>query len=260
VTLLLAPEEPEAGPWHAELLAVVMETLTQLGSARASADCILIKLADGPQADFNLAFRSLIRLCELTMSPRLWYVGGEVAVREITRTLKGLGEANDGRGQLSSWILDELHNLADGLSIAPSLGSGNWEEFLQALAVLKDDEIRTILRGPSLTKLHDYKGISHAWEALVIGQLYATGRSAALIASQASAVGRCANDSDLPGLIALFEWLGIEYIDNNAVSLEIQPLLATAADNIRSCFKKNHLIASTRRRADDRHSGPSISE
>jgi chloramphenicol 3-O-phosphotransferase len=47
VSLLLAPEEPEAGPWHAELLAVVMETLTQLGSARASGDHGVVLAVDG---------------------------------------------------------------------------------------------------------------------------------------------------------------------------------------------------------------------
>ena len=47
MSLLLAPEEPEAGPWHAELLAVVMETLTQLGSARASGDHGVVLAVDG---------------------------------------------------------------------------------------------------------------------------------------------------------------------------------------------------------------------
>jgi hypothetical protein len=47
VTLLLAPEEPEAGPWHAELLAVVMKTLTQRGSARAGGDRCAVLAVDG---------------------------------------------------------------------------------------------------------------------------------------------------------------------------------------------------------------------
>ena len=47
VTLLLAPEEPEAGPWHAEPLTVVVETLTQLGSARAGGDRGMVLAVDG---------------------------------------------------------------------------------------------------------------------------------------------------------------------------------------------------------------------
>ena len=47
MTLLLAPEEPETGPWHPELLTVVIETLTQLGSARAGADRGVVLAVDG---------------------------------------------------------------------------------------------------------------------------------------------------------------------------------------------------------------------
>jgi hypothetical protein len=47
VTLLLAAEEPEAGPWHAELLTVAMETLTQLGPARARGDRGVVLAVDG---------------------------------------------------------------------------------------------------------------------------------------------------------------------------------------------------------------------
>jgi hypothetical protein len=47
VTLLLAPEEPEAGPWHAEPLTAVVETLTQLGSARAGGDRGMVLAVDG---------------------------------------------------------------------------------------------------------------------------------------------------------------------------------------------------------------------
>jgi len=47
VTLLLAAEEPEAGPWHPELVTVVMDTLTQLGSARAPGDRGAVLAVDG---------------------------------------------------------------------------------------------------------------------------------------------------------------------------------------------------------------------
>lgn len=47
MALLLAPEEPEAGPWHAELLTVVIETLTQLGSAGAEGDRGVVLAVDG---------------------------------------------------------------------------------------------------------------------------------------------------------------------------------------------------------------------
>jgi hypothetical protein len=47
VTLSLAAEEPEAGPWHAELLTVVMETLTQPGPARAAGDRGVVLAVDG---------------------------------------------------------------------------------------------------------------------------------------------------------------------------------------------------------------------
>jgi hypothetical protein len=47
MTLLLAAEEPEAGPWHAELLTVVMETLTQLGFGQGRADRGVVLAVDG---------------------------------------------------------------------------------------------------------------------------------------------------------------------------------------------------------------------
>jgi hypothetical protein len=47
VTLLLAPDEPEAGPWHAELLTVVIEALAQLGATRAGGDRGVVLAVDG---------------------------------------------------------------------------------------------------------------------------------------------------------------------------------------------------------------------
>jgi len=47
VTLLLAAEEPEAGPWHAELLTLVMETLTQLGVGQGRRDRGVVLAVDG---------------------------------------------------------------------------------------------------------------------------------------------------------------------------------------------------------------------
>jgi hypothetical protein len=142
------------------------------------------------------------------------------------------------RDQLSPWILDELHNLTDRLSLVmPSLWPSGWEDYLGALALLKDNEVKKILSGPGLPKRHVLKGVAnHSWEATVIGHLYAAERSDALMPSLASAVGRCANDSDLHGLIALFEQLATGYEDN--IDLRIQPLLTGTADNIRSCFSK----------------------
>ncbi len=199
------------------------------------ADCAAIKLVEGPRADFNLAFRSLIRICELTAKPNTSNLGGEVALRETTRALKSLGEAEGNRIQLSMWILDELHNLADGLSLVPSLDSTIWDNFLRAIALLSSNEINRILHGPGLPKEHEYKGAAnHSWEAVVLNQLYETGRWDEMVKSQASAVRRCANDSDLPGLVALLEQLEFEYINNSG--LEIQSSLITAVDNIRTCF------------------------
>lgn len=224
----------------------ISEATTQL------AECAVIKLVDGPRADFNLAFRSLIRLCELTSTQRMSRLGGKVALRETTRTLEKLAEVSGDRDQLSPWILDELHNLADKLSLEmSSLWPSGWKQYLGALALLKDNEVKEVLGGPGLAKSHELKGIvSHSWEAVVIGQLYSLGNLNGLMSSLASAVGRCANDADLPGLIALFEQIGMEYVDN--AKLEIQPLLIDIADTVRSRFSKNHLIASSRRRSRNR--------
>ncbi len=38
VAMQLAPEEPQAGPWHAELLTVIIEALTPLGACKAVDD------------------------------------------------------------------------------------------------------------------------------------------------------------------------------------------------------------------------------
>jgi hypothetical protein len=61
VTLLLAAEEPEAGPWHAELLTVVMETLTQLGSARARGDRGVVLAVDGRSSSGKTTLAALMQ-------------------------------------------------------------------------------------------------------------------------------------------------------------------------------------------------------
>jgi hypothetical protein len=203
------------------------------------ADCAIIKLAELSKGEFNLAFRSLIRICELTSRPRTWRLGGEATLRATTRTLKSLGESNDSRAQLSSWILDELHNLADSLSLAQSLDAVDLEIFLRALAILKDEEIKTILAGPGDAKLHKLRGkVTHSWEAIVLKELYDAGCISALVSSQPSAVGRCANDADLVGLIAILEQLEAEYISTS--ELQIESLLTGVLDNIASRFRKDY--------------------
>lgn len=47
MALQLAPEEPEARPWHAELLTVVVEGLTRLGAGRHPGDRSRVLAVDG---------------------------------------------------------------------------------------------------------------------------------------------------------------------------------------------------------------------
>jgi hypothetical protein len=47
VALQLAAEEPEAGPWHAELLTVIIEALTRRGSGRPTGDRSVMVAVDG---------------------------------------------------------------------------------------------------------------------------------------------------------------------------------------------------------------------
>jgi hypothetical protein len=47
VTLQLAPEEPEAGPWRAELLTAVVESLTRLGTGRHTGHRSVVLAVDG---------------------------------------------------------------------------------------------------------------------------------------------------------------------------------------------------------------------
>jgi hypothetical protein len=47
VALQLAPEEPEAKPWHAELLTVVVEGLARLGTGRHPGDRSRVLAVDG---------------------------------------------------------------------------------------------------------------------------------------------------------------------------------------------------------------------
>jgi hypothetical protein len=109
------------------------------------------------------------------------------------------------------------------------------DEFLRAIGLLSGNEIKTVLQGPRLRKKHKFKGAAnHSWEAVVINHLYRTGHQDEMLTSQASAVRRCADDSDLPGLISLLEQLEIEYVNDS--SLEISSSLITAVDNIRTCF------------------------
>jgi hypothetical protein len=47
MVMRLAPEEPEASPWRAERLTVVIEALTPLGTAGPGTDCPVILAVDG---------------------------------------------------------------------------------------------------------------------------------------------------------------------------------------------------------------------
>lgn len=47
MVLQLAPEKPEAGPWHTELLTVVADSLIQLGSTRTAGDRAVVLAVDG---------------------------------------------------------------------------------------------------------------------------------------------------------------------------------------------------------------------
>jgi hypothetical protein len=216
---------------HARLRVRISEPAIQL------ANCAAIKLVEGPRADFNLAFRSLIRICQLTTREDTFSLGGGVAVRETTRVIKSLGEAEANRIQLSTWILDELHDLADALSLSPSLSASSRDNFLGAIGLLSGNEIRRILRGPGLPKEHHQKReVCNSWATVVINRLYETGRWDEMVKSQASVVRRCADDSDLLGLVAILEQLEVEYVNNS--SLQIQPSIITAVENIRTGFSR----------------------
>jgi hypothetical protein len=204
-------------------------------TAIALADCVAIKLVDGPRSDLNLGFRSLIKLCELTSRPALWSLGNKVVLREVVRALNIFSDAGASRNQLSPWILDELHNLMDGLSL--SLDHAAMEGILKGISRLGDYEIKEIITGPSRTKRHTFRRtVNHSWVAVILKELYAAGKWGALTASRASAVGRCGNDSDLTGLISIFEQFAVEYDDDNGP--DIQPWLEQTAGQISSCFKK----------------------
>lgn len=47
MALQLAPEEPEAGPWHAELLSTVVETMTRRGPGSATPGRPVVLAVDG---------------------------------------------------------------------------------------------------------------------------------------------------------------------------------------------------------------------
>ena len=75
VSLLLAPEEPEAGPWHAELLAVVIETLTQLGSAKASGDHGVVLAVDGRSSSGKTTLAARVQAAvagSVIVTPMTW--------------------------------------------------------------------------------------------------------------------------------------------------------------------------------------------
>jgi hypothetical protein len=200
----------------------------------------VIKLAEGPKGDFNLAFRSLIQICELlAANPRTWTSGGRQTLEELSRTLKALGESNSTRNELSTWIPGELHNLADRLALLPYVEPASLRTFLRPLAVLKAEELKTVLGGPATIKQHKLKReANHSWEATVLEELHKRGSPEVLATSLRAAVGRCTGDADLPGLVAIFEQLKFEY--SCGTELDIQTQLRVVADNIASRFRKDY--------------------
>jgi hypothetical protein len=59
--LRLAPEEPEAGPWHAELLTVVIGALTQRGRGRAAGDRGVVLAVDGRSSSGKTTLAARVR-------------------------------------------------------------------------------------------------------------------------------------------------------------------------------------------------------
>lgn len=206
-------------------------------AANVLATCACAKVTEGPRADFNLAFRSLIKLCETTSQADTWDLGGRVALKEVTGVLIYLSETNLDRTDLSSWVEIELHNLTDKLAMTPHIPLSLWTKYLCAVSMLRHGEITAILAGPEQTRSHDLRGaVNHRWAIPILEQMKARGQSSTLVPALAALGRRWQKDCDLEGLILITESLAAEYASMGD-DPELRPMLIDATAFVRKAFK-----------------------
>lgn len=217
--------------------ARIRVSFSRVAAQLASSACT--EAAEGLRGDFNLAFRSLIKLCEAVSQEDTWDLGGREALKEVTGVLISLSKINAVRADLSSWTIADLHKLTDALSLKSHIDVVVWTRYLQAISALKEGEVVATLAGPESTKLHDFKGVIHShWQYPILEQLKLQGRSETLVLALVAIGRRWTKDRDLDGLITLSGMLATEYVKESADS-DLRSVLITVLDIVRNNFRRN---------------------
>src|SRR5262249_45532350 len=181
--------------------------------AKEFGDCILQKYRQGPEADFNLVLRGLIDLCKTTCTMRHPNLGGGVLLNELSQSLHEIVGSEAKLITIAPWILDDLHHLADAISLhSYSAGTAQWKRYLHTISLLPARELEGVLRRPAHPKRHSVSQGNHSkWQSIVLEALRKSDRKALASSAQSIATRLWVNDGDQEAIISLFENLGTEY-------------------------------------------------
>jgi hypothetical protein len=213
-------------------------------AAQELGDCVAHKALERSESEFNLAMRGLISLASVIFDTDEANLGIQTTINVMGRALADLGSINTERAEIAPWVLNELHEISDILSLKPNLSSSAWKQYLASLSVLRNEEIVRILSGPVDSRRHQKGGYPHSsWQSTILEELR-TSRSAEMaLAAQSAAVSLWIKCDELSGVVGLFESLTGEYLSSSDAQAAL--LVGAAADSTLSAFVRNPVVSAS---------------
>ena len=214
--------------------------------ARELANCVSRKSVEGPEREFNLAIRGLISIIGTTVSAET-NLAGKIALNALSGLLEELGAISDDRIVIPSWVLAELHELAD--IVSRNYDASVWARirYLTSLSHLRPSETIAILKGPFDNKQHQRIPHLHSsWQPVVLEEVRASASEEVALEAQSVTIAQWAKGGDLSRVIDLFEKLGSEYINDDG--RYTSALLSSMVDDFRLVFQEHPVIQTALRR------------
>jgi hypothetical protein len=208
--------------------------------ARELAKCASRKAVEGPEAEFNLAIRGLISIADRTVSAQI-NIGGKTVLNALADLIDDLGAMSDSRLPIPSWVLAELHELADTVTRLYDTGISARARYINSLSLLRPSETITILKGPLANKQHQKMVHIHSsWQPGLLEQIRSRAPLDLVLDAQSAAISQWAKGGDLNSVIDLFEKLASEYLNDAGEYTPV--LLLSMVDNFRLAFQSHPVI------------------
>jgi hypothetical protein len=205
------------------------------------AKCAARKAVEGPEAEFNLAIRGLISLAGITATSEKVNLRSEVVVKALSGLLSDLGGSPDGRNSIPSWVLNELHELADILSRYHSPSARPLKGYLSALTNLRPGETIAVIRGASDSKQHlNMQYVHSSWQSVMLEAIRESAPEEVALKAQSTAISSWVKGYEFNEVIDLFEKLSDDYIQGKGLHTSV--LLASTANDFRLGFQENPTV------------------